>query len=168
MAKKIKPIDEEELKVPAYLRKRGITSHARQKLLLTALDRKEAGVKPNSKRATAPLKRRQITPQPEPRAQSQPQAQPQENLPLKPKKLMQVGETTHYIENINVAIIMLNQKGVKVGDTLLIEGEEYIFTQPIEEMQIERKPVKRAKKGAHIGLKVAFEAAVDGKVYRLA
>ena len=80
---------------------------------------------------------------------------------------MQVGHTTHYMENIDVAIILLDQKGVKKGDTLLIEGDDFIATQPIEEMQIDRKPVTKAKKGSHIGLKVKFPAKVNGKVYKL-
>lgn len=159
--KKIKPIDEEELKVPAYMRKRAITSHARQKLILTALDRKEAGVKPGSTRATAPIKRRRTV------QRSTPAPAPEANVPLKPKKLMQVGEVTHYMDNIDVAIILLNQKGVKKGDVLLIEGPGFIATQPIEEMQIDRKPVTKAKKGDHIGLKVKFEAEVGGKVFKL-
>ncbi len=51
------PLDPEQLKIPAYLRKKGITTRARQKLILTALDRKEAGLSPKSKRALAPSKK---------------------------------------------------------------------------------------------------------------
>lgn len=80
---------------------------------------------------------------------------------------MQVGDVTHYMSNIDVAIILLNQKGVKKGDILLIEGPDFIATQPIEEMQIDRKPVTKAKKGDHIGLKVKFEARINGKVFKL-
>lgn len=185
--KKTKPINEEELKVPAYLRKRKIYNASRQKLILTALDRKDAGLQPNSKVATAPAKksparrtRRKLGISPRaprlehedgfdepiigteslPVQKSEPAA-----LPLKPKKLKQVGEVTDFLDNINVAIILLNQKGVKKGDTLLIEGDEFIFTQSIDEMQIDRKDVTKAKKGSHIGLKVKFPAEVDGKVY---
>ena len=80
--------------------------------------------------------------------------------------MMLAGETTHYLDKIDVAIIMTS-RALKVGDTLLIEGEECIFTQQIDEMQIDRKPVKRAKKGAHIGLKTTFEAKINGKVYKV-
>jgi len=169
-----KPIDPETLKIPAYMRKKAIVSQSRQKLLLTALDRKDAGLKPNSKRATAPKKTISKAPRAVPRtipvAQEIPAPStqsPEAQLPLKPKKLMIVGEVTHYLDNIQVAIIQLSNKGAKNGDILLIEGEDYIYPQPIEEMQIERKPVKRAKKGSHIGLKVAFEAEIGGKVYKL-
>ena len=165
MAKKIKPINEEELRIPAYMRKKAITSQSRQQLILTALDRKEAHLKPNSKVSTArkvSQTPRTIQPAPVP---VQPAAEAE--LPIKQKKLMQVGHTTHYMENIDVAIILLDQKKKKKGDTLLIEGDDFIATQPIEEMQIDRKPVTKAKKGSHIGLKVKFPAKVNGKVYKL-
>lgn len=169
--KSLKPINEEELKKPAFMRKRAITSHARQQLILTALDRKEAGLKPNSKVATA-RKKYTATPPRSIAEESHTSAQTADSLQqaalsLKPKKIARAGEVTHYLDNISVAIILLDGGGVKTGDTLLIEGNDYIFTQPAEEMQIDRKPVKRAKKGSHIGLKVAFEAKVNGKVYKL-
>ena len=166
MAKKIKPINEEELKIPAYMRKKAITSQSRQQLILTALDRKEARLKPNSRVATA----RKVSPTPR-TIERTPAPAPMPSAtaegPVAPKKLMQVGHTTHYMEKIEVAIILLDHKGVKKGDTLLIEGDDFIATQPIEEMQIDRKPVTKAKKGSHIGLKVKFPAKVDGKVYKI-
>ncbi len=83
-----------------------------------------------------------------------------------PQKFPYAGETTHYLGNINVAIIK-TAVPLKIGDVLLIEGDGCLFTQTVTEMQIDRKPVKRAKKGSHIGLKVAGETAVNGIVYLL-
>lgn len=168
MAKKIKPINEEELKIPAYMRKRAISSQARQQLILTALDRKEAKLKPNSKVATA----RKVSSAPRTIQRSAPapvptSTQATQNAPMTPKKMMQVGHVTHYMEKIDVAIILLDKKSTKKGDILLIEGDDFMATQPIEEMQIDRKPVTKAKKGSHVGLKVKFPAKVNGKVYKL-
>ena len=56
---------------------------------------------------------------------------------------------------------------LKIGDLLVIEGEEELFIQEVEEMQIDRSPVTKAKKGAHIGLKVSRAAKVNGFVYKL-
>lgn len=156
------PIDPDTLRIPAYQRKTAIVSKAKQKLIMTALDRKEAGLPPGSKQPLAP--RRPISKTPR-RIERKIERQPVD-LPVRPKKIKQIGETTHYLDKINVAIIMLS-KGVKIGDILLIEGPDYVFSQPIEEMQIERKDVQRAKKGSYIGLKVAYEAEVDGKVYKI-
>lgn len=50
--------DPDTLKIPAYLRNKAIISHSRQRLLWTALDRKEAGVAPNSKKKTGRINSR--------------------------------------------------------------------------------------------------------------
>ena len=73
---------------------------------------------------------------------------------------------THYLGNINVAIIKLTVP-LKVGDTIIMEGDEYLFVQPVTEMQIDRKPVQKAKKGSHIGLKALYAAKVKGNIYKL-
>lgn len=51
------PIDPETLKIPAFLRKKTIVSQAKQQLILTALDRKQAGLPPNSKTPVAKAKK---------------------------------------------------------------------------------------------------------------
>ena len=51
------PIDPETLKIPAYLRKTAIYSQVKQQLILTALDRKQAGLPPGSKKPTAKMKK---------------------------------------------------------------------------------------------------------------
>jgi hypothetical protein len=193
-------LDPETLKIPAFRRKNAIYSRARQKLIMTALDRKEAGVSLTSTRSTSskissrtPIEKvRNAEPaipivpkhsnfvryeQPITDSSLSQEIKEPENAPtmpssemlhgLKPKKIQEAGEITHFLDKISVAIIMLS-KPLKEGDVLLIEGGDYLAIQPVTEMQIERKPVKRAKKGSHIGLKVKFEAKVYGKVYKLA
>jgi len=180
-------LDPETLKIPAFMRKKAIVSQSRQKLILTALDRKDAGLSPNSKKPLAPSR---IAPRKSARftfsttpkrvspprlagglrraALSQPAPQtlfsetPQISLP---KKFQLIGEVTHFLPNIDVAIIMLSAP-LKIGEMVLIEGDEIVFAQEVSEMQIDRKPVNKAKKGSHIGLKSAFPARVNGKVYR--
>ena len=170
--------DPEKLKIPAYMRNKVIVKQARQKLLWTAWDRKEAGAKPNSAQVTGKLSKtpRTISSSPKTQKKATTFENPLLDAPaelvsidpvsVKPKKLALVGEVTHYLDNISVAIIKTT-KPLKQDDILLIEGDDFLFTQPIDEMQIDRKPVKRAKKGSHIGLKVAFEAEVNGSVYKL-
>ena len=193
-------LDPETLKIPAFRRKNAIYSRARQKLIMTALDRKEAGVSFNSAKATSnkissrtPIEAirnaepaiptvpkhgnfvRYEQPVTDSSFSKEPQGAAEIFVPpsaraisgIKQKKIRLVGEVTHFLDKISVAIILLT-KPLKEGDILLIEGEDYMAIQPAEEMQIERKPVKTAKKGAHIGLKVKSEARVNGKVYKLA
>lgn len=228
--------DPDTLKIPAYMRNKAIVKRDRQRLLWTAWDRKEAGVKPNSPRAlgkvdrsasTVPLvpgRTRLSNTQKTSRAsvvmsglttktpaymlqggaksipvvrgglnsshllesgclhakpahmRAKP-ARPLESVgsesemvsPIKfagRQRFVRAGEITDYLDRIGVAIIKTTRP-LKSGDILLVEGEECVFTQPVDGMQIDRKPVKRAKKGVHIGLKVGEKAVAGGSVYLL-
>jgi hypothetical protein len=172
-------LDAETLRIPAYMRKKMIVSQAKQKLILTALDRKEAGLKHDSVKPLAPQKGKLS---PTPRAIGR-TVTPKRNYPpvgkyapsgaYAPTQLsfgeeagpfMRIGEVTHYLDKIGVAIIMLSAP-LKNGDRILVEGNGELFIQTVGEMQIDRKPVTKAKSGAHIGLKVQSPAMVNGRVY---
>jgi hypothetical protein len=200
-------LDPETLKIPAYMRKKAIVSQARQKLILTALDRKDAGLSPHSQKALAPMKSTAATSRIG-RLQKTAQAglirpvgpkinfartsrlgrnlfpqsvedDTQLSIPSfspatftspisvpKDKSFPLIGKVTDYLDRIGVAIILLSAP-LKENESVLIQGEENLFTQTVEEMQIDRKPVAKAKKGAHIGLKVSRPAQAGGAVYRL-
>ena len=69
------------------------------------------------------------------------------------KKL--VGKITHYFDKIGVGIIELSAE-LKEGDKISIETHEgSSFEQVVSSMQIDRVPVKKAKKGDAIGIKLA-------------
>ncbi len=183
-------LDPEKLKVPAYLRKKAIFSQARQKLILTALDRKEAGLKPNSRVALAPARTRRSTPQtpshqktpkisrrfePVPRELPMPELDPipqheaitsQYSASGGFAKIVPVGMVTDYYEKIKVAVIQLDST-LREGDIIQISAGNYLFQQPVDSMQINRKPVKIAKKGSDIGLKVALKPQHEGLVYKI-
>jgi len=158
------------------MRKKMIVSQARQKLILTALDRKQANLPPNSRVAVAPIKRAVISKTP--RTINKFSATPsfvrtskigipsQVSIFESEKSFPQIGHITHYLDKISVAIIMLSAQ-LKAGDRIMIEGDGELFVQKVEEMQIERKPVTKAKKGSHIGLKVRCAAKVNSSVYKL-
>ncbi len=187
--------DPETLKIPAYMRNKAIVKRDRQKLLWTAWDRKEAGVKPGSEKSVGVIKKNppRIIEDNSPaeilRAQNRigkTTARPsaisrtrtrttagkpvasQENAPAisSGAKIPYAGEITHYLDKINVAIIKTTLP-LKQNDLVLIEGDEYIFTQVITGMQIDRKDVKRAQKGSHIGMKVDHPAKVGGKIFKI-
>ncbi|MBU2616322.1 MAG: translation elongation factor-like protein [Nanoarchaeota archaeon] len=65
----------------------------------------------------------------------------------------EIGRVSSYFEHVGVAAIKLSGN-LKVGDTVKIKGHTTDFEVPIESMQIERKEVKSAKKGDHVGIKV--------------
>ena len=180
------PKDPDTLRIPAYMRNKAIVTQARQKLILTALDRKEAGLAANSKKALAPIKstvsvaeklnkksgvnrlNRESISQNSQRAFANNVSPLQlANTPVKfPTKLKEAGTVTHYLEKIDVAIIKLTTS-LKNGDQIYLLGEGQLFLQEVSEMQIDRKNVAKAKAGAHIGMKVSQKAIVNGKIYKI-
>jgi len=76
----------------------------------------------------------------------------------------EIGVVSGYFSNVGVAAIKLSDK-LNVGDTIHIRGFTTDFEQEVESMQIERKEVKKAKKGDHIGIKVTDKVRPNDKVY---
>jgi hypothetical protein len=178
-------LDPELLKIPAYMRKKAIVSQARQKLILTALDRKEAHLPHLSTTPLATIKKAQersasvkSSISKTPSVQSS-MMRPMFDAPVyssapkmkeKPsvsstKSFMRIGQITHFLDKISVAIIMLNAP-IAENEQILVESEKSLFVQVVKEMQIDKKPVKKAGKGDHIGLKVRMPATAGGGIYR--
>jgi len=77
-----------------------------------------------------------------------------------------IGTIEHYFDKISVAVLKV-EASVKVGDKISIEGHEPV-TQTISSMQINNKPIKEAKKGDAIGLKVSGKVWQKDIVYKVA
>ena len=78
--------------------------------------------------------------------------------PLRVKQLTKetvVGRVTHYFPHVNAAVIKITKDSIKLGDNLHIKGHTTDFTQLADSLQIDRMPVKEAKKGQEIGLSVS-------------
>ncbi len=78
----------------------------------------------------------------------------------------EIGRISSYFSHVGVAAIKLSA-ALKLGDKVHIKGHTTDFEVPIESMQIERKEVKKAKKGDHIGIKVLEKVRPNDVVYLL-
>jgi len=76
----------------------------------------------------------------------------------------EVGIVSSYFSHVGVAAIKLSD-GLKTGDKIHIKGNTTDFEIKVGEIQIERKPVKQAKKGEHIGIKVPDKVRPNDKVF---
>jgi len=76
----------------------------------------------------------------------------------------EIGKVSSYFSNVEVAAIKLSKK-LEVGDKVHIKGHTTDFEQGIKSIQIERKDVKKAKKGDHIGIKVSEKVRPNDKVF---
>ena len=79
-------------------------------------------------------------------------------------KEKEIGKVSSYFSHVGVAAIKLSGK-LKAGDKIHIKGQTTDFEIPVKSMQIERKDVKEAKKGDHIGIKVPDKVRPNDKVY---
>jgi len=69
-----------------------------------------------------------------------------------------VGIVDGYYAKIGVAAIRLTDGALQVGDQIRIHGHTTDFTQTVESMQLEHKPIQRAERGAEVALKVRDRA----------
>lgn len=76
----------------------------------------------------------------------------------------EIGEVSGYFSHVGVAAIKLSG-ALKIGDKVHIKGHTTDFKQKVGSMQIERKNVKSAKKGDHIGIKVQEKVRPNDKVF---
>ena len=76
----------------------------------------------------------------------------------------QIGVVSSYFSHISVAAIKLSGE-LKVGDKIHIKGATTDIEEKVKEIQIERKPVQKAKKGDHVGIKVPDKVRPNDKVF---
>ena len=76
----------------------------------------------------------------------------------------EIGKVSSFFSHVSVAAIKLTAK-LKVGDKIHIKGSTTDFEDTINSMQIEKKEVKEAKKGDHIGIKVPEKVRPNDTVY---
>jgi len=79
-------------------------------------------------------------------------------------KEKEIGRVSSYFSHVGVAAIKLSGK-LKVGDKVHVKGATTDFEVPVKSMQIERKGVKTAKKGDHIGIKVPEKVRPSDRVF---
>ena len=76
-----------------------------------------------------------------------------------------IGKVTHFFDQINVAVVELSSK-LKVGDKIKIGKGENFFEQEVKSMQLDHKPLKEAKKGQEIGMKVKEAVRSNDLVFK--
>lgn len=76
-----------------------------------------------------------------------------------------IGTVTHYFDKIMVAIVKAS-KPISVGDKLQFKGGKVDFTQEVGSMQLEHKPIEKAKAGEEFGVKVDQEVHDGVEVFK--
>ena len=76
----------------------------------------------------------------------------------------EIGEVSTYFSHVNVAAVKLSRT-LKVGQRIRFKGNTTNFEQEVDSLQIDRKDVGEAKKGDHVGIKVAEKVRPHDKVF---
>ena len=69
------------------------------------------------------------------------------------KKVKPIGTVTHFYGDISVAIVKF-KRIFKIGEKVNFKGATTDFKETVKSMQYDHKPVKVAKKGQEVGIKV--------------
>ena len=78
----------------------------------------------------------------------------------------EIGRVSHYFGNPQVAAIVLTD-GLKVGDTISIQGHTTDFEVVVESIQIEHDSLEEAKAGDNVGIKVPEKVREHDVVYKV-
>ena len=80
-------------------------------------------------------------------------------------KKIKIGEVVHYWPKVNVASVKLRDRGIKIGEKIIIEGAKTFIEQKVDSIQINGKDIKEAKKGDNIGIKTKSKAKKGDNVF---
>ena len=79
---------------------------------------------------------------------------------------IKIGTVSHYYSKLSVAILELAGE-LKVGDQIRVKGHTSDFTQTIDSMQVDDKPVAQVGPGQGVGIKVPQHAREHDVVYKV-
>lgn len=78
-----------------------------------------------------------------------------------------IGIVKHFFNKISVAAIKVTDGELRIGDTIHIVGATTDFTQKVESMQMNKKPIEIARPGDEIGIKVKERVREKDIVYKV-
>ena len=79
----------------------------------------------------------------------------------------EIGRVSHYFGKIRVAAIEITAGRLSVGDTIHFEGHTSDFTQTVDSLQIDGKPVQQARRGQSVGIQVIKPAREHDAVFKI-
>lgn len=79
-----------------------------------------------------------------------------------------IGSVIKFFDKTFIAAVKLDFGDLSVGDTVRIRGIATDFTQKIEGMEFDHKPVRKAVRGQFTGIKLSQPARPFDLVYKIA
>jgi len=78
-----------------------------------------------------------------------------------------IGSVIKFFDKTSVAAVKLDFGDLAIGDTIRVKGNATDFTQKVEAMEFDHKPVDKAIRGQFTGIKVSQPAKPFDLVYKV-
>lgn len=79
-----------------------------------------------------------------------------------------IGSVIKFFDKTSVAAVKLDFGDLAIGDTIHVKGNSTDFTQKLETMEFDHKPVEKALRGQFAGIKLSQPAKPFDLLYRVA
>lgn len=79
-------------------------------------------------------------------------------------KKTKIGRIIHYFDKIQVGVINVLDKEIKVGDQIWVGGDDG-FSQAVTSMQVDHKSVEVTKAGNEVAIKLDKESRAGAEVF---
>jgi len=80
-------------------------------------------------------------------------------------KKTRIGIVTKFYPKLNVALIKLTERSLKLNEEIYIEGDETYLKQQVSSMEINGEKINSARKGDEIGIKVEKKVRLSDNVF---
>jgi translation elongation factor EF-1alpha len=78
-----------------------------------------------------------------------------------------IGSVIRFFDKNSIAAVKLDFGDLAVGDMVHIKGPSTDFTQKVESMEFDHKPVEKAQRGQFTGIKLSQPAKPFDLVYKV-
>jgi hypothetical protein len=81
--------------------------------------------------------------------------------------ITEIGRVTHYFGIPHAAVVEITSGELEVGDTIRVKGHTTDFSERVTSLQVNHKPVERARVGDVVGLEVKDRVREHDIVYKV-
>ena len=78
-----------------------------------------------------------------------------------------VGSVIRFFDKNSIAAVKLDFGDLAIGDMIRIKGNSTDFTQKIDDLEFDHKPVQKAVRGQFVGIKLSQHAKPFDLVYKV-
>jgi putative protease len=78
-----------------------------------------------------------------------------------------LGKVKHYFGKVSVAIVLCEEDGLKLGETVHIKGNTSDVTLKVDSMQSNHQELASVLKGQDVAIKVPVKVRMDDTVYKV-